>query len=72
MWASKWLLSSIARRRERAQRRARIVQEMGGMPPRHLMRVGAAPASDSPNQTKDFRESQSWDAGILARRHFSR
>lgn len=68
----KWLRSSIARRKERIERRRRIVEEMGGMPPRHLIRVRADPESLSPNSTNDFRESHSINAGILATRHFSR
>lgn len=67
-----WLRARLARRKERAQRLWRIVQEMGGMPPRHLMRVDAAPESSSPNQTRDSRASHSIHAGILAKNHFSR
>ena len=68
----KWLRSITERRARASAYRAMIVRDMGGLPPRHLMRVDAKPETENPNQTKDFRESQSWDAGILARRHFSR
>ena len=67
------LLRGLAvRRLKRQQRLARIVRQMGGLPPRHLMPVDAPPESSRPNQTKDSRESHSLWAGIIATRHFSR
>lgn len=68
----KWLQSITERRHARAEFRQKIVQEMGGMPPRHLMQVDTEPASLSPNSTGDSRESQSIVARMLATRHFSR
>lgn len=68
----RWLRGIFVSRKRAQQRLQRIVRDMGGLPPRHLMLVDAAPESSSPNQTRDSRESRSLHEGMLARRHFSR